>query len=125
MSRAAFAEAKRLCHTWVGPEHGLLAILRGDPADVARRAVEDAGLDADRFERWCVEQVERSDPPPKRDPDGTVISPNPAWYGLAGRAEGFAAGAGHGDVRPVDLLIAMLWGQEWVWGSVSGCRISV
>lgn len=82
MSTAAFAEAQRLGHSWVGPEHGLLAILRGDPADVARRAVEDAGLDAERFERRYVELVERSDPKPRRDPTGTAsarIRPGTAW----------------------------------------------
>ena len=120
MSRAAFAEAERLGHSWVGPEHGLLAILRGDPADPARLAVEEAGLDAARFERFYVESVERSDPKPKQDPD-RGISPNPAWYGVAGRAEGLAAAAGASDVRPVDLLLALLWDtREWLPVSALG-----
>jgi hypothetical protein len=115
MSKAAFAEAKRLGHSWVGPEHGLLAILRGDPADVARRAVEEAGLDAGRFERFYVERIERSAPRPERDPERDGISPNPAWYGVVGRAEGFASALGTGDVRPVDLLLALLWdNREWL-----------
>jgi hypothetical protein len=123
MSKAAVAEAQRLGHSWVGPEHGLLAILRGDPVDVARRAVEDAGLDAERFERWYVESIERSDPKPRRDPDRDGISPNPAWYGVAGRAEGLAAGAGVSDVRPVDLLLALLWDtSEWL--PVTGLGVS-
>jgi hypothetical protein len=123
MSKAAFAEAKRLGHSWVGPEHGLLVILRGDPADVARRAVEEAGLDAERFERFYVERIERSDPKPKRDPDRDGISPNPAWYGVVGRAEGLAAGVGVSDVRPVDLLLALLWDtSEWL--PVAGLGVS-
>lgn len=123
MSKAAFSEADRLGHSWVGPEHGLLAILRGDPADTARIAVEEAGLDAERFERWYVESVDRSDPKPSRDPDRGGISPNPAWYSVAGRAEGLAAGVGVSDVRPVDLLLALLWDtREWL--PVSGLGVS-
>lgn len=115
MSKAAFAEAKRLGHSWVGPEHGLLAILQGDPADAARRAVEEAGLDAERFERCYVERIERSDPKPKRNPERKGTSPNPAWYGVVGRAEGFASAFGTGEVRPVDLLLALLWdNREWL-----------
>lgn len=115
MSKAAIGEAQRLGHSWVGPEHGLLAILRGDPADTARRALEEAGLEAERFERWYGERIERSDPKPKRDPLKTGISPNPAWYGVVGRAEGFANTLGTGEVRPVDLLLALLWdNREWL-----------
>ena len=39
-------EASRLGQHWMGPEHTLLGILRGDPDDVARRALEQAGVDA-------------------------------------------------------------------------------
>ena len=87
MSKAAFAEAKRLGHSWVSPEHGLLAILQGDPADVARRAVEEAGLDAERFERFYVERIERSDPKPKRDPETGRHQPESGlvWRGRPGR----------------------------------------
>ena len=123
MSKAAFAEAQRLGHSWVGPEHGLLAILRGDPTDPARIALEEAGLEADRFERWYEERIERSDPKPKRDPERDGISPNPAWYGVAGRAEGLAAGVGVSDVRPVDLLLALLW-DTTEWLPVRGLGIS-
>src|SRR6185436_19309039 len=43
------------------------------------------------------------------------ISPNPAWYGVAGRADGLAASVGVSDVRPVDLLLALLWDtREWL-----------
>jgi hypothetical protein len=115
ISKAAFAEAKRLGHAWVGPEHGLLAILMGEPADVARRALEEAGLEAGQFERWYVERIEKSDPKPKRLAEEKGISPNPAWYGVVGRAEGFASTLGTGQVRPVDLLLALLWdNREWL-----------
>ena len=122
MSKAAFAEAKRLGHSWVGPEHGLLAILRGDPGGTARMALEEAGLDADQFERH-VERIERSDPKPNRDPAGGGISPNPGWYGAVGRAEGLAAGVGVSDVRPVDLLLALLW-HTTEWLPVTGLGVS-
>jgi hypothetical protein len=39
-------EATRLGQHWMGPEHKLLGILRGDSDDLARRALEQAGIDA-------------------------------------------------------------------------------
>jgi hypothetical protein len=41
--RAAFREAQRLGHEFVGPEHGLLVVARGDPPDAARLALEEVG----------------------------------------------------------------------------------
>lgn len=52
------------------PSTGCWPSCGGDPDDAARMAVEEAGLDAERFERWYVESVERSDPKP--DPDDAV-----------------------------------------------------
>ena len=107
IERAAMAEAERLGQSWVGPEHGLLAILRGDADDVAHQVLEEAGLDTGMVEERLVRMV-RADPraEPEIDP---CISPNPAWYRTIGRAEGIAAGIGTGEVRPVDLLFATLW----------------
>lgn len=107
VERAAFKEAERLGHDVVGPEHGLLAILRGDPADPARLALEEVGLDTARVERRLT-QMFGADPGAERD-RRSGISPNPAWYRVIGRAEGFAA-FGAGVVRPVDLLLALVWG---------------
>ncbi len=107
---AAFKEAERLGHSFVGPEHGLLAVLRGDPTDSARLSLEEVGITVDRVERLLTRMIEadpRSVPKP-----ATGITPNPAWYRVAGRAEGFAASLGTGDVRPLDLVLALLWSRR-------------
>ena len=107
---AAFKEAERLGHNFVGPEHGVLAVLRGDPADLARLALEDVGITTESVEKLLGRMIQ-ADPQamPERAPG---ISPNPAWYRVIGRAEGFAASIGTGDVRPLDLVLALLWSRR-------------
>lgn len=79
---ASFHEAQRLGHHWVGPEHGLLAILRGNAEDVARRVLEEVGLTAAMVERHLEGKHRRSkDGEPAR---GSVT--NPAWHHAYGRA---------------------------------------
>jgi hypothetical protein len=104
---AAFKEAERLGHDFVGPEHGVLAVLRGDPTDVARLSLEDIGITTGSVERLLGRMIE-ADPRATRE-QAPGISPNPAWYRVMGRAEGFAASLGTGDVRPLDLVLALLW----------------
>lgn len=107
IERAAWAEAQRLGHSWVGPDHGLLAIVRGDPDEVAHKVLEEAELDSGMVEERLMHMVRAARrAEPQVDP---CVSPNPAWYRTIGRAEGFAAGIGTGEVRPVDLLFALLW----------------
>lgn len=119
VERTAFNEAERLGHDVVGPEHGLLAILRGSPTDAARLALEEAGVTADMIEGLLTRMIEAS---PLAVPERrSGISPNPAWYRAFGRAEGFAAALGTGTVRPVDLLLGLLWGQ---WRYVDGAVTS-
>lgn len=107
---AAFKEAERLGHDFVGPEHGVLAVLRGDPTDPARLALDDVGITTDSVERLLTRMLE-ADPQATPEP-AAGIRPNPAWYRVAGRAEGFAAGLGTGDVRPLDLVLALLWSRR-------------
>lgn len=107
---AAFKEAERLGHDFVGPEHGVLAVLRGDPTDLARLSLEDVGITADGVERLLKRMIEAD---PRAVPERAQgISPNPAWYRVIGRAEGFAASAGTGDVRPLDFVLALLWSRR-------------
>ena len=107
---AAFKEAERLGHDFVGPEHGVLAILRGDPRDLARLALEDIGITTDSVERLLARMI---DADPRAFPErATGIHPNPAWYRVVGRAEGFAASLGTGEVRPLDLVLALLWSRR-------------
>src|SRR5688572_14787712 len=105
IQRGVFEVARRLGHRWVGPEHGVIVIAAGAGDDPARRALEAAGFDGAAFEGRYVERVERhrvgiGDDDRER---GEGLSPNPAWYGIWGRAEGFAGALGSGTVRPADL----------------------
>ena len=112
---ASFAEAQRLGHDWCGPEHVVLAMLRGDPEDVARRVLEDAGIDAAMVEH----RLERKKSKDREKRRGVLA--NPAWQRVLGRAEGFAASLGNGELQPVRHLLAMLWDErEWQFAQERG-----
>ncbi|WP_107654359.1 Clp protease N-terminal domain-containing protein [Nocardia suismassiliense] len=100
-------EALRLNHGWIGPEHTLLGVLRGDSNDVARQALEQAGIDA-----VTVETRLRA-----IDSGATVdgLSPNPRWHTVRGRAEGIAYGLGATEPDTVHFLLAVLWdSRRWL-----------
>jgi ClpA/ClpB-like protein len=99
-------EATRLGQHWMGPEHTLLGILRGDPEDVARRALEQAGVDAAMVEGW----ITRMNSTPGEEKSG--VTPNPRWYTIEGRAEGMAAALGAAEAGSVHFLLALLWDQR-------------
>ncbi|HUQ62178.1 MAG TPA: Clp protease N-terminal domain-containing protein [Acidimicrobiales bacterium] len=118
MLQVASVEAVRLDHDYVGPEHGLLAVLRGDPEEAARQALEEAGLTATMVEEMLSKMQENR---PRSALSSGRRAPNPAWYGVAGRAEGFAACLGTGEPRPVDLVLAMLWDTNaWLFAEKQG-----
>lgn len=121
IERASFDEAARLGHHWAGPEHLLLAILRGDPADPARRALEQAGMDAGMVEQLLGEMADAS-PAGRGEPAGGVTA-NPAWYSVTGWARGLAAALGPGEVLPAHVVLAMLWDtQRWLSAERRGVR---
>jgi len=99
--RAAFAEAKRLGHKAVGPEHGLLVLLKGDDS-AARRALVHAGLSVDLVEASFGNGWEAS------AGDNSVVA-NPAWYQVAGRTEGLGL---VGGAVSTNFVIAMLWDEH-------------
>jgi hypothetical protein len=99
-------EATRLGQHWMGPEHTLLGILRGDPDDVARRALEQAGVDASMVEGWLT----RLDTGETEEKSG--VTPNPRWYTIEGRAEGMAVALGAEEPGTVHFLLAVLWDQR-------------
>lgn len=102
-------EASRLGQHWMGPEHTLLGILRGDPEDVARRALEQGGVDAAMVEGW----ITRMDTAKETQTSG--VTPNPRWQTIYGRAEGMAAGLGAEEVGSVHFLLAVLWDRQRWW----------
>lgn len=117
--KMAVDEAARLGQHWIGPEHALLAILRGDPADVARRALEHAGVEASMVERW----ITRMDTAPAsgKPEIESGVKPNPRWYTIEGRAEGIALAQGTKEPTSVHFLIALLWDQRrWLFTEAPG-----
>jgi hypothetical protein len=99
-------EATRLGHHWMGPEHTLLGILRGDVDDLARRALERAGVEAEMVEGWIGRKST------KEVDDRQGVTPNPYWYSVHGRAEGISIGLGADDTNSVHFLLALLWDRR-------------
>ncbi|MGH9008395.1 MAG: Clp protease N-terminal domain-containing protein [Acidimicrobiia bacterium] len=103
-------EATRLGQHWMGPEHTLLGIVRGDPEDLARRALEQAGVDAAMVEGW-ITKMDTAAPGAKTEGQSGV-KPNPRWYTIEGRAEGVAVALGAERAGTVHFLLALLWDQR-------------
>lgn len=112
MEWAAFDEAERLEHDWVGPEHALLAVVLGPEDDPAVRALRDSGLKASAVERQLglMDSAHRGTEELKIQLPG--LSPNPAFNRVLGRAEGLAAGLGDPEVQAVHVLLALLWDRH-------------
>jgi ATP-dependent Clp protease ATP-binding subunit ClpA len=102
-------EARRLEHSWIGPEHVLLALF-AEPSP-ATGALEELGVTRDLVEEAARG---RSDPPPPPYEPGQNLSPNPAWYKLTGCAKGLALAAGRRRPDPEHLLLAMVYGEDAV-----------
>jgi ATP-dependent Clp protease ATP-binding subunit ClpA len=102
-------EARRLEHSWIGPEHVLLALF-AEPSP-ATGALEELGVTRDLVEEAARR---RSDPPPPPYEPGQNLSPNPAWYKLTGCAKGLALAAGRRRPDPEHLLLAMVYGEDAV-----------
>lgn len=112
LTLVAFQEAQRLGHTWVGEEHLLIALAKDPQHSRARRALAACGL----HEAAVTEGVENIEylPDPGSLAAGERPQPNPHFYTLHGRAEGFAIAAGSDHPRPEHILLAMLWDEESV-----------
>lgn len=101
---AGIEQARRLGHSWVGWQHMLLALLAGDARDPARQALEACGVTLDALESRFLSSQTNSDSSVEAG-----IRPNAHCYTLMGRAEGLALGSGASNIRPVDVLIGLLW----------------
>src|SRR6476660_2570382 len=106
----SFQEAQRLGHPWVGQEHLLLAIADDSSHSKGQRARRACGLD-EATVRELVETT-RYHPDPGRLAPGERPQPNPHFYQLCGRAEGFAISAGRQEPLPEHILLAMLWDAD-------------
>lgn len=99
-------EATRLGQHWMGPEHTLLGILRREPDDLARQALERAGVNAEMVEGWIRRKSTGG------DDDREGVSPNPYWHTVYGRAQGISIGLGADAPDSVHFLLAVLWDKQ-------------
>lgn len=99
--RNAFDEARARGHTYVGSDHLLAALTKEPPGSPAREALEACGVDEALVANYLAEEsVIASEP--------ASISPNPRFYGIVGRAEGFAMASGSAQPRPEHFLLALI-----------------
>jgi catechol 2,3-dioxygenase-like lactoylglutathione lyase family enzyme len=81
----------------------LLALARLGPGSLASQALEAAGVTADVL----LGQIRTGGDGVPAHGDGLFYSP--AYYGMSGRAEAFAAALGDGPITPEHVLLALLW----------------
>jgi len=107
MFNRAAAEARKLEHSWIGPEHFLLALLaEPSPATDALAAVD---VTYERFETHLRGlRYVSGQPLPAYDPERT-LSLNPAAHDLRGLAKGFAIASGSSRRQPLHWLLAMIY----------------
>jgi catechol 2,3-dioxygenase-like lactoylglutathione lyase family enzyme len=86
-----------------GDDLFLLALARLGPASPACQALEAAGVSAD----VVLAHIRTAGDGVPPGPHGLMYSP--AYYGMRGRAEAFAAALGDGAIAPEHVLLALLW----------------
>lgn len=105
----ALAEATRLGHQWVGPEHVLLALLRDDRPCIAQDVLHGLGLTHAEAERRFVGGLLDAEPPLRSEVEkGAGATSSPAWSRLDGWIEGFALASGR-EATSEDALLGLCW----------------
>jgi DNA-binding transcriptional LysR family regulator len=107
----AFVIAGQLGHSWVGGEHLTLALLELPQESAVRQALDQCRLRAEDVRGYVA-----SIPPVAKPREGR--SPNPRFYGIVGRAEGFAVASGTARPRPEHFLLALIWESSGLHGGV-------
>ena len=101
----ACAQAARLGHQWVGPEHVLLAILDEGRPSLACSVLNDLGLTHDRAEESFLGSLLNATPPVRSTiADGALTRPAPIFYEMQGWIAGFAAATGTSPTAETALV---------------------
>jgi ATP-dependent Clp protease ATP-binding subunit ClpA len=103
----AFEEAKRFRHSVVLADHLLTAIAKDNNGSLGRAALAACGIDAAAATQHVASL--RFDPPMPALRKGQQPSPNPHFYELLGRAEGFAYAAGSERPASEHVLLGLIW----------------
>jgi ATP-dependent Clp protease ATP-binding subunit ClpA len=114
ISRAA-DEARRLRHNWLGPCHYLLAVL-AEPSSAAE-AMAELGVTHDRFAQGLV-ATDTVGGRRIRYVKAKGTTANPAAHAVNGWAKGFGAASGRRQPSPEDWLLAVVYSDNGVVGSV-------
>ena len=124
LSAPAEREAVAMGYPFFGAEHVVLALLAGQPDDLAGQALRACGLDHDSVASKLLESWTGGLPPCPPQAGVTAAGPNPHSRELLAQAEGLAGATG--DVGSHHGLIAFLWGDEGLsafqleWWGTSG-----
>jgi hypothetical protein len=100
---AVAAHARQLGRTTASDDLFLLALTELDEAEPSRRALAAEGVSAGRL----MAEIRTSGDRPLESPASMTFAP--AAYTMHGRAQGFAAALGDGNIAPEHLLLALLW----------------
>lgn len=108
-------EARRLRQNWLGPEHYLLAVL-AEPS-IAREVMAELGLSYEgltaRLGSLRTVNGRRT-----RYIESKGVKTNPAAHDVSGWAKGFAAASGRTSPTPEDWILAIVYENHGVIGSV-------
>lgn len=116
MLAAAADQARRLDHGWVGTEHYLLALL-AEPS-VATKVLAELGITYQRFDDYVRTRLHDRESPPPRYEHGKGLSPSAGADKLQARAEGLAFAFGHRWPAPEHFLLAMVYDDHGMAGSL-------
>jgi hypothetical protein len=105
----AWKEAEDLGHSWVGPDHFLLALLRPADESVAADVLRACGLTHERFAEELARVLDKASLGRAKETEQATPELNPAAYCMRGRAEGMATGLGEEQVGPEHVVLAALW----------------
>lgn len=111
----AFKEAQRMRQNWLGPEHYLLALL-AQPC-IASDLMAELGLTYEHLASR-LRSIQTVNGRKIRYIESRGVKTNPAARRLDGWAEGFAAGSGRPSPEPEDWLLAIVYMNHGIVGSV-------
>lgn len=102
-------EALRLDHGYVAGDHVILALLSGEPDDVAQQALHLVGLTHEDFTAVVVSRHANTGPPTRPRQGAVLPGANPRTGQVLACAEGLAASRGEDLAGSADALVALLW----------------
>jgi ATP-dependent Clp protease ATP-binding subunit ClpA len=114
--RKAFEEARHMRQNWLGPEHYLLAVLAAP--SIATETMAELGVTHDPLQARLASIMRTVNGRRIRYIESKGITTNPAAHGVSGWAKGFAAASGRERPTPEDWLLAIVYRDHGVVGSV-------